>query len=268
MLKKAIKKFANIAGYKIEKIIPGGDSPFPDGDLSVIDIKMEKVFNGIYEKCRLYTMTSIERMYALYKVVQYIVKNHIPGDIVECGVWKGGSSMLCALTLVGMRDTQKNIYMYDTYSGMTKPTEKDIDCFCAAGYERPSALERWETNQREDINAWAFSPLDEVKNNMFSTKFPKEKIVFAKGKVEDTIPSIIPEKIALLRLDTDWYDSTYHELTHLFPKLSIGGVIIIDDYGHWLGAKEAVDRYLKENSIKILLNRIDYTGRIGVKYHI
>ena len=68
-----------------------------------------------------------------------------------------------------------------------------------------------------------------------------------------------------MRLDTDWYESTKHELTHLFPLLSSGGVIIIDDYGHWQGAKKAVDEYFEENNIKILLNRIDYTGRVGIK---
>ena len=83
--------------------------------------------------------------------------------------------------------------------------------------------------------------------------------------MEETIPTHIPHAISLLRLDTDWYESTKHELTHLFPLLSPGGVIIIDDYGHWQGAKKAVDEYFEENKIKILLNRIDYTGRIGVK---
>jgi O-methyltransferase len=79
------------------------------------------------------------------------------------------------------------------------------------------------------------------------------------------LPEFAPECISLLRLDTDWYESTRHELIHLFSRISKGGVIIIDDYGHWKGAREAVDEYIRENNIKILLNRIDYTGRIGVK---
>jgi hypothetical protein len=86
-----------------------------------------------------------------------------------------------------------------------------------------------------------------------------------KGKVEDTVPKNAPEKIALLRLDTDWYESTRHELVHLFPRLLPGGVLIIDDYGHWQGARKAVDEYIAGNQVKILLNRVDYTGRIGVK---
>jgi hypothetical protein len=85
------------------------------------------------------------------------------------------------------------------------------------------------------------------------------------GKVEDTIPADIPEKIALLRLDTDWYESTKHELIHLFPRLQKGGVLIIDDYGFWKGARKAVDEYFAENNIQILLNRIDDTGRMAIK---
>ncbi len=86
-----------------------------------------------------------------------------------------------------------------------------------------------------------------------------------KGKVEETIPHDIPEKISILRLDTDWYESTYHELVHLYPRLVKGGVLIIDDYGHWQGARKAVDQYFQENNIPVLLNWIDYTGRVAVK---
>jgi O-methyltransferase len=83
--------------------------------------------------------------------------------------------------------------------------------------------------------------------------------------VEDTIPNNIPEKIAILRLDTDWYESTRHELVHLFPRLSPYGVLIIDDYGCWQGAKKAVDEYISENNLRIFLSRIDSTGRIAIK---
>ena len=79
------------------------------------------------------------------------------------------------------------------------------------------------------------------------------------------MPGYLPSGIALLRLDTDWYESTKHELEHLYPLLVSGGVIIIDDYGHWKGAKKAVDEYIKDNNLPLLLNRIDYTGRIGIK---
>jgi hypothetical protein len=104
-----------------------------------------------------------------------------------------------------------------------------------------------------------------VKNNLYSTGYPRENIIFIKGKVEETIPAVIPDKIAILRLDTDWYESTYHELLHLFPRLSVHGVLILDDYGCLKGAKRATDTYFNEHGVKVLLNRIDYSGRIAIK---
>ena len=92
-----------------------------------------------------------------------------------------------------------------------------------------------------------------------------EKLHFIKGKVENTLPEYAPKQISLLRLDTDWYESTKHELTHLFPRLVSGGVLILDDYGYWAGAKKAVDEYFSQNKTQILLNRIDQTGRIAIK---
>jgi hypothetical protein len=104
-----------------------------------------------------------------------------------------------------------------------------------------------------------------VKNVLYGTGYPVHKIHFVQGRVEETIPACAPDPISLLRLDTDWYASTKHELVHLFPRLSHGGVIIIDDYGHWKGSREACDEYFRSNGIPILLNRIDYTGRIALK---
>ena len=84
------------------------------------------------------------------------------------------------------------------------------------------------------------------------------------GKVEETIPGQAPGAISLLRLDTDWYESTAHELKYMYPALSAGGVLIIDDYGHWRGSREATDEYFSSHS-RVLLNRLDYSGRIAIK---
>ena len=257
ILKKLIESSSNffgkeliLSGYKKEIVIYREFPPY-----------MEKDFMKIYKRCKDYTTTSIERMYALYKAVEYIVKSNIKGNFVECGVWKGGSTMIIALTLLSMKEKNRKIYLYDTFSGMTKPTEKDKTI--SSSYP---VIDKWKKYQANDHNKWAFSPLEDVKDNMLSTGYPPLNLVFVKGKVEDTIPRIIPSKIALLRLDTDWYESTYHELKYLFPLLINKGVLVIDDYGYFTGAKEAVDKYVKENNIKILLNRIDYTGRLGIKY--
>jgi O-methyltransferase len=114
-------------------------------------------------------------------------------------------------------------------------------------------------------NDWAFATLDDVKEPMASVDYPPELLHFVQGRVEETIPVQGPATISLLRLDTDWYESTLHELEHLWPRLSIGGVLIIDDYGHWQGAREATDEFFDALGLPVLLNRLDYTGRIAVK---
>jgi len=205
-----------------------------------------------------YTMTSRERVYALRAAARYVAKNQIPGDIVECGVWKGGSMMVVARTLLELRDTSRTLHLFDTFEGMPPPTETDVDF---AGLSAQLRLSR----SAKDDNVWAVAPLEGVKSAVLGVGYDASKIRFVKGPVEETIPREAPERIALLRLDTDWYESTRHELVHLFPRLSPGGVIIIDDYGHWKGARKATDEYLGEHGIPLLLNRIDYTGRIGVK---
>ena len=112
---------------------------------------------------------------------------------------------------------------------------------------------------------WSYASIEEVQRNMWSTGYPKERMHFVKGPVESTIPEHAPEQIALLRLDTDFYESTRHELEHLFPRLVKGGVLILDDYGHWEGQRAAVDEYCKKKGIHLLLTRVDYTGRVAVK---
>ena len=217
-------------------------------------------FVETYNKVRSYTMTSPERIFSLCEAVKYVQGNNIEGDIVECGVWKGGSMMAVADTLLGSGDTSKNLYLFDTFEGMPPPTENDVDI---AGIAAETLLDSEDKSVEESV--WCRATLDIVKDALASTGYPDEKVHFVKGMVEQTIPRCIPDKIALLRLDTDWYESTKHEMEHLFPRLCKGGVLIIDDYGHWQGARKAIDEYLENNNVRILLNRIDYTGRIAVK---
>jgi O-methyltransferase len=204
-----------------------------------------------------FTMTSPERIASLVNAVEYIEKQNIQGDIVECGVWRGGSMMSVAYTLMRL-NRHRRLHLFDTFEGMPPPTDKDVNL---RGEEASKLL------KKSDRSAWVWAEcqIDEVRRNMESTGYAPENVNYIVGKVEDTIPANAPEKIALLRLDTDWYESTRHELIHLFPRLSRGGVLIIDDYGHWQGARRAVDEYFEENNLPILLCRIDYTGRIALK---
>ncbi len=226
-------------------------------DEIAVDIQNDEQFMQLYEKCASFTMTSIERMYALHNTVQYIVGNQIPGAFVECGVWKGGSMMQTALSLLQLGVKDRDLYLYDTYAGLPEPTEVDKD------YRGHEAMERWEENKADGHNKWCYAPLEEVKANLLGTGYPAEKIHFIQGKVEDTIPGVMPEEIALLRLDTDFYASTKHELLHLYPPLAQKGILIIDDYGHWQGQRKAVDGYFSDKHI--LLNRIDHTSRLVMK---
>jgi len=221
---------------------------------------MDKEFQDIYRKCKDYTLTGPQRMYTLYKAVQYIVENNIPGDFVECGVLKGGNPMLIAYTLKQMNDVKRKIYLYDTFEEeCSKSKEKDVDV-----WGRPPSAFLHHLNKKDVQDLWGI-PLSQVRENLSLTGYPLDKIVFVKGMVEKTLPGIMPEQIALLRLDTDWYESTYHELLHLFPRLSKHGVVIIDDYGFFQGAREATDQYFKENNVRIFLNRVDYSARLGIK---
>ena len=185
-------------------------------------------------------------------VDQIHMKNRIRGDVVECGVWKGGSIMAVAMTLLKLNCHEKTLYLFDTFEGMTQPEECDVT------YYGQSAMDIMDQVR-------CYASFQEVESAVCGTGYDRSKLRFVKGRVEETIPDQAPEEISLLRLDTDWYVSTLHELNHLFPRLVDGGVIIIDDYGHWQGSRRATDEFIEQNNLPILLHRIDYTGRIGVK---
>ena len=250
-MKKWLGKIINKAGYSVVR---------HSKDLFQ-EYRSENEFMDLYNLCNPYTMTSIERMYALYKATKYVLDNHIKGDFVECGVWRGGSPMLIAKMLQNRNIRDRKLYLYDTFEGMSAPTDFDVT------YKGQNAdkLLKENVNQKE-TSVWCLADLREVTHNMGLTGYTAENIVYVQGKVEDTIPGTVPSNpIALLRLDTDWYESTWHELVHLYPRLIENGVLIIDDYGHWEGCRKAVDEYFEKEKVGMLLNRIDYTGRIGVK---
>jgi O-methyltransferase len=247
MIKGAIHKTFRLFGLDIIRFPPPERAYFPD---------FRNDDSDIIREVRPWTSTSAERIYALIQAVRYVSANAIAGALVECGVWKGGSMAAIARTLLQSQDVTRDLYLFDTFEGMSEPTAKDVD------YSGKHASEVLLENS--DFKC-ADAPLEQVKELLFGTGYPRERIHFIRGRVEETIPASAPDSISLLRLDTDWYASTKHELVHLFPRLSQAGVIIIDDYGHWRGSRQACDEYFKENRIPILLNRIDYTGRIALK---
>ena len=226
-------------------------APDPLEDLSDGD-------KAIITKAKPFTMTSVERMAAVITAIDHIVAKGIPGDIAECGVWRGGSMMVAAMALASRNDVNRSLYLYDTFQGMTEPSayDRDLDSISADAHL---------TNSQARTGVWCYAGLEEVRTNILSTGYPGDRIHLIKGDVEDVIPRASPDRLAFLRLDTDWYASTKHELTYLYPLLSEGGILIVDDYGHWQGAKKAVDEYFEELKCGVFLHRIDYTGRLVVK---
>jgi hypothetical protein len=213
-------------------------------------------------RVRRYTMTTPRRIAALCDGVEHAVRTGVPGAVVECGVWKGGSMMAAALTLIRLGATDRDLYLFDTFQGMPPPTEEDA----FSAYDGYSPMRHWRRRRRDGgANSWHYVPADEVRAAVLSTGYPAERVHLVEGRVEETLPTAAPGEIAVLRLDTDWYESTKHELVHLYPLLSPGGVLILDDYGHYEGARRAVDEYFDSAGGRPLLTRIDYTGRVGIK---
>lgn len=194
-------------------------------------------FDQIYQISSPYTMTSPARMKRLYEAVIEINKNQLEGAFVECGVFKGGSVMNMALTQLNFNKLV-HIYLYDTFEGMTPQGEFDINHKGVSAdriLKNPSKL--------------CICSLEQVKSHLKLTGYPQEFLHFRQGDVAETLKADLPKKISLLRLDTDWYESTKIELEILYPRLVKGGVLILDDYGYWKGAKKAADDYFESIGI-------------------
>jgi O-methyltransferase len=221
-------------------------------------VDLDEPMRSIIRTAEPYTLTSGDRVAALCTSVDYIVDHGIPGAFVECGVWRGGSLMAILLRLRQRGISDRDVVGFDTFVGHTKPTREDVDY---EGKAEGRIVKR--LGKEIDITHFDEVSRDQVFAVLASTGYPPERIHLVAGPVEDTLPSHAPETIALLRLDTDYYVSTRHELEHLYPRIPIGGVLIIDDYGHFKGARKAVDEYLKGH--RILLQRVDYSCRLAIK---
>jgi O-methyltransferase len=250
LLRRPLRQALRVLGYELRRT----QSPWPR-DFVRADI-------DLCREVAPFTMTTPDAIHVLAGAVRHVVSNGLSGAIVECGVWKGGSMMAVAKTLLSLGKTDVDLFLFDTFEGMSEPTEKDIH------WSGETAKAQLAREEKETSLTWALAGLDAVQQAMASIPYPPSRIHFVKGRVEDTLPDQAPPQIALLRLDTDWYESTRHELIHLYPRLVPGGVLIIDDYGWWRGAAEATDEYFRENGPTPFLVRIDADGvRLAVKPH-
>jgi O-methyltransferase len=185
--------------------------------------------------------------------ITYILKNNIEGAIIECGVGDGHFEHIWINELM-KHNTLRDIYLYDTFKGLVAPSEYDYTCKDARLYtmNQDEVYNTWKSHIiNEEINGWCYSPLDYVRNKLNSTGYPENNLHYIVGNVMETLKdkTKIPEKIAILRLDTDWYESSKYELEQMYDNVVIGGVIIFDDYYHWDGQRRATDDFFKQRNI-------------------
>lgn len=209
------------------------------------------------------TLTSPERVAALCAAVRHVVEAGVPGALVECGVWRGGSVLAILRTLLSLQATDRDVYLFDTFDSMPAPGELDVDL---VGVSAASYHAQFDAGMDYDP-AYDYLPFETVRRLLLASGYPEDRLHFIVGLVEDTVPRHAPPEVALLRLDTDYYASTRHELEHLAPRLAPGGVLIVDDYGHWLGSRQATDEYLaarRAAGVHLYLHRVDYSARLVV----
>lgn len=235
-----------------------GTSGAPSPKLNSLFPEATNEDHDLLELIAPFTFTPLQRQFGLLKAIRYINNNGIRGDIVECGVWRGGNIMLAK---AASRNSllSRRYYLFDTFAGMSAPGDVDI------AYTGEHASVEFSKAMRDDYNEWCYASRAEVERNFAGAGLLGDDIIFCQGDVEETLknPSNIPEQISLLRLDTDWYASTKIELEVLYPRVVKGGVIIIDDYGHWEGARRAVDEYFGARAP--LLIAVDLTCRFAIK---
>lgn len=198
-------------------------------------------FIRCYMRYHAITLVSWDACHTLYNAILHVIRNNVDGDIVECGVFRGGISAFMARVLVENESTARKLFLCDTYEGMTVPDDNDL-------------LGSDSTKTSSAINLYfpGLAKIDEksVFKLVHETGYPDHNIVIVKGPVEETLPQNAPQKICILRLDTDWYKSTLHELETLMPRVMKYGIVIVDDYASWDGSRKAFHEYAERHSLR------------------
>lgn len=185
-----------------------------------------------------YTMTGRARLDALQALLEDVLARNVPGDIVETGVWRGGSMMLAQAILQSHGEEKRRIWLADSFEGMPKPQTDLVEADLSS-------------------DTYLAVSLEQVKDNFRRFGLLGDNLQFLKGWFSETLPTAPIEKIAVLRLDGDLYHSTMDALTALYNKVSPGGYVIVDDYASWDGCKKAVDEFRNETAIDAPIHRID-----------
>jgi hypothetical protein len=255
----SMSRFKNLAKYAVSKL--GYDVRKVVNNTLPVELTQDEIelFHFVYYNK--FSMAPAEGLYSTMMACKNVIENSIAGDFVECGVWRGGNAILAA-GIFNLYGADRKIYLFDTFKGMTEPEVHDTPFSSAV-----DAPEKYQKNQMKDHNAWCYASLDDVRSNFREAGLLNENVKFIEGDVLSTLGEEcnIPDEIAVLRLDTDWYESTKMEMEVLYPRLSNSGILILDDYGHWQGAKKAVDEYFERHGKRPFLQYINYTNRVGVK---
>lgn len=253
-LKRLNSMLFRFTGLRLTRNGPFGDEVFK------IDPRAAEIITNVQFR----TMTSEISLFNLILATRYIIENNILGDIVECGVWRAGSMMAVAHTLVDQGNSNRRLYLYDTYEGMTGPTEKDRKFNGESAETLLGSFSSLEGKEYAE-GVIAYASLTDVQIGMSETKYNLNNIFYIKGDVCETLQEAKHSQIAILRLDTDWYESTLAELEALWPYISSGGVLILDDYDYWNGARLAVDEFFEKFPKKPFMAKLGGGGRLIIK---
>lgn len=231
---------------------------FEQGQYAVFLEELRERLGDDLALCAPASMTSLERMHALVQAIEYVCSNHIGGAFVECGVWQGGSTMLAARTFLRC-GCLRPLHVFDTFAGMTHPESTDVD------WRGRPAQQRLDEDPNRRGNVWAVASKTDFEANFDRTRYPREQLHIHAGDVRETLPKWTPAEIAVLRLDTDWEELTRLELDVLWPQVTPGGVVIVDDYGYWRGCRSATDEFVANLAAKPLALRVDFAGLLLIK---
>ena len=207
------------------------------------------------------TMVGGRALLATCAACKYATLNDVAGDFVECGVWRGGNA-IAAKMIFDAYGSNKKVWLFDTFAGMTQPSESDFNIA-----SRQPAINKFYATQRNTHNEWCYASLADVKNNFVIAGADLTNVRFVVGDVLQTLAdqANLPQQIAVLRLDTDWYESSKIEMEVLYPLLSTNGVLLIDDYDNWAGQRKAIDEYFAQPEItKPNLHRVG-ANRVVIK---
>jgi O-methyltransferase len=224
---------------------------FPDGTVNG-DLSFNSSFNrqtrieGRDWPAHAETMVGLRRLDNIEECVIDVIQRDIPGDLVEAGVWRGGASIMMRAVLAAYGDLSRRVWLADSFQGLPVPD--------SARYPADAGDRHWE------LSSYLSVPLQEVQENFRRYELLDDQVQFLVGWFKDTLPTAPISSIAVLRVDGDMYQSTLEVLSNLYHKVSLGGYVIIDDYGNIPSCRAAVHDFRESHNVREEIERIDWTG--------